>query len=129
MTERVDARDVLDVNAQTSRAFRAKVIGYFERTGPDSWNDYEFVREAEGEIEVLPGIDVQLEPSGALMRMRSEGRVIRVAWLPEEETAAEIEAEGAGAARRLFMRSCLRPQRDDQGIGAAAVIVRKLGEE
>lgn len=129
MAERVDARDVLDVNARTRRSFRGRVVGHFERTGPDAWNDYEFVREAEGEIDVLPGLEVQVEQSGALFRMRSSGRVIRVAWAPTEEEQAEIDAAGAGAARKRMLATCVASHHDAPGLGAAAVIVKKLKEE
>jgi hypothetical protein len=129
MTERVDARDVMDANARTRRTFRGRIVGHFERTGPDSWNDYEFVRAGEGEIEVSPGLEVQLERAGAVIRMRSEGRVIRVAWIPSDEEQAEIEAEGPAGARRRFLATRVAEEQGEQAIGAAAVIVRKLTDE
>jgi hypothetical protein len=43
-TQRIDARDVLDVNARTAVSFRARVVGRFPRTGPNSWDDYVFQR-------------------------------------------------------------------------------------
>ena len=71
MTQRVDARDVLDADAVTSRAFSARVVGNYRRTGPDAWDDYERVEQDGGPIEVLPETPIQLEDEGVASFQRS----------------------------------------------------------
>lgn len=85
----VDARDVLDPDGKTLRSFQGRVVGHYERTGANSWDPYKFVRQDGGAIEVLPGLKIQLERSGARFRMRKQGKVIRVEWVPSGEAAGE----------------------------------------
>lgn len=144
--ERVKSADVLDPTHEAKRPFRAALVGYFERTGPNAWDDYCFIRStvlaglssagescnADGakstsNLTVLPGLPLQLESRGVEVRMRAAGRVVRVRWIAEP---ADVEAIGAGAeprvVRRYFTEHCLVPLGSDTGLGAAAVMVRKL---
>lgn len=102
MPRRVDARDVLDANATTRRAFSGRVVAAFRRSGPNAWDDYVRVDEDGGAIEVHAGIPIQVEKKGALFRMRRRGTVIVVTWVPEEGMAGE----GADL-RAEFLRSCV----------------------
>ena len=105
MPRRVDARDVLDADATTSRAFSGRVVGVYRRCGPDSWDDYVLVEEDGGPIEVFAETPIQVERDGATFRMRRKGEVILVAWTPEDggrEAGAELHAR--------FLRSCVRDQ-------------------
>ncbi len=123
MDEIVDARDVLDANAITHRRFRGRVLGRFRRTGPNSWDPYRFVPEREREIEVNPGIRIQVEPVGVVFRMRSEGQVLRVEWLP-----TVVEQIGLGDdPRPRFMQTCVTARLNPPGRGFKAVIAKKLG--
>lgn len=119
--QRIDARDVLDVNAKTSVNFRARVVGRFRRTGPNSWDDYVFETVANGEtIDVLAAVPVQVESEGAEFRMRRHGEVERLVWQP---------ADGenfAPDARARFLIKCVGAFSQDQGIGPTAVIASKL---
>lgn len=103
LTRRVDARDVLDANATTCRGFTARVLGVYRRTGPNAWDDYEFVEQDGGPIEVFAGTVVQLEDEGAVVRVRRKGEVVLVAWLP-----GPGEADGAANLRARFCERCLR---------------------
>jgi hypothetical protein len=78
MTLQVKAGDVLDPNARVRERFRAKIVGHFRRLGPNRWDDYVLVDEDQGEMDVLPGVRVQLEDQGAEVRIRSHGHVLRV---------------------------------------------------
>ena len=126
---RVDARDVLDPDAETRRPFRARVLGHFKPTGPNAWDDYVFVSSSEGEeLEVSPGLPVQLERRGPQLRLRREGRVLRLEWLPDAaELSAFSEEDSPSARRRRFVEPCLASFREAEGRGAAAVIAVKLG--
>ncbi len=126
---RVDARDVLDPDAETRRPFRARVLGHFKPTGPNAWDDYVFASTREGEeLEVLPGLPVQLERRGAQLRLRRGGRVLRLEWIPDEaELAALAEADSPSARRQRFVEGYLVSFREAAGQGAAAVIAAKLG--
>ncbi|MBW2732427.1 MAG: hypothetical protein JRH20_08520 [Deltaproteobacteria bacterium] len=124
----VDARDVLDPNAITVRGFSAQHIGYFTRTGPNSWDDYEY-RAKEGEdLEVMPRIRIQLERFGCELRMRREGRVIRVRWIPNEGDLARTRRLSKAAQRDFFSENYLDIYANSAGVGAAAVIASKLRE-
>ncbi len=122
MDEILDARDVLDANARTRRAFQARVLGYFRRTGPNRWDPYRFVAAERGEIEVLPGLKLELEPDGAVFRIRSDGKVLRAEWLPTETERAEHGSD----LRARFMETCVGSHRNAPGRGLKAWIARKL---
>jgi len=105
MPRRVDARDVLDADATTSRAFSGRVVGVYRRCGPDSWDDYVLVEEDGGPIEVFAETPIQVERDGATFRMRRKGEVILVAWTPEDG------GRGAGAELHArFLKSCVRDE-------------------
>lgn len=127
MGSRVDSRDVLDPNAITIRPFSALRIGHFRRTGPNSWDDYEYQPEQGGEVvEVMPRLRVQLERSGSELRMRRQGRVIRVRWTPNESDLAKMRRLSKVAQREFFIERHLDVYANTAGAGAAAVIASKL---
>jgi len=121
---RVDSRDVLDTNARTARGFRGRVVASYERTGPDRWDPFRRVPVEGPALDVMPGVEIQVEETGARFRMRAEGAVQVVEWQPDEG-----EAEGDVAERRSrFLESCVTPFSHDPGMGAAAFIARTLSE-
>lgn len=125
MALRVDARDVLDPNARTRRAFAGRIVGRFVRAGPNAWDDYVYEAEDGGAIEVLPGVPIQVEKVGVEFRLRRGGRVVRVAWdAPPEARAAAGNDERA--LRRRFLEECVEIFAEEAGQGPAAAIVRKL---
>jgi len=122
---RIDARDVLDANAITRRAFRGRIVGHFARTGPNAWDDYAYVPEEGDDVAVYPGIRVQLERLGADFRMRRAGRVFRVRWLPDADDRAQLGGTAPSELRARFVARYL--ELPDKGvIGAAGVIASKL---
>ena len=97
--ERIDARDVLDPNAKTATAFAARIVGHFVRSGPDAWDDYLFQPVASGSaetIEVMADVPVQVEPEGAVFRMRRRGEVLRLQWQPPDGPASSPNASAHG---------------------------------
>ncbi len=124
MSQTVDARDILDANARTRRPFRARVLGHFRRIGPNSWDPYRFVKsDEEREIEVFPGLKVQVEEFGAVFRIRSEGKVLRAEWLGSDAEDAE---EAGDDGRSVFMQGDVTRYRNTPGRGLKAVIAKKL---
>jgi hypothetical protein len=123
---RVDARDVLDPNAKTLRAFRAQIVGYFRRVGPNSWDDYQLVREDGGELIVNTKLRVQVEDHGVELRMRKDGRVIRVRWLPTDDERDALRKASPQELREHFCGEYLDLFANARGAGAAAVIAQKL---
>lgn len=144
--ERVKSADVLDATHEAKRPFRGVVLGYFRRMGPNTWDDYQFVRsiatdatkalETAAEfdepnesvtLQVLPRVPLQLEARGAEIRIRSSGRVVRVRWLAEP---ADVEAMGARARpreiRRYFVEQCLSSLTAETKLGAGVVIAKRL---
>ncbi len=117
MVKPIDSRDVLDADYRVTAAFTGRIVGHFRPLGADAWSDYEYVAEDEGTIEVRAGIAVQREAGLPAIRMRWHGRVIRVAC---------GEADGDEAARNAFLVAHLAPCAGAGGLGAAAVIARKL---
>jgi hypothetical protein len=126
MGSRVDARDVLDPDAKTARAFSGRIVGHFRPTGPNAWDDYEFVMQDEGTIEVLPGLKIQLERHGARFRMRRQGRVIRVEWEPDEADRGRVGSSDIKALRAFFLASYVVSFDEAPGHGLGAVVARKL---
>ena len=122
---RVDARDVLDPDAKTARAFRGRIVGAYRRVGPNAWDDYRFVSEDGGVIDVLPGLKIQLERHGARFRMRRQGRVIRVEWEPGPEEMERLGSGDVTARRKAFLARYVEAFDEAQG-QAAATIARKL---
>jgi len=125
MGQRVDARDVLDANALTLRTVPATVVGHFRRTGPDAWDDYEFVSEPDRPIELSAGLEVQLEPRGAQLRVRQQGQVLRCRFAPSAEELERAGSEAPSALRRLLIAEYLKVSEVDTGEGTAAM-ARKL---
>ena len=124
--ERIDARDVLDPNAKTAAAFPALIVGHFVRSGPDVWDDYLFkpAEPGAGEtIAVMADVPVQVEPEGAVFRMRRHGEVLRLEWQPQ---AGELGADAD--PQHVFAATRVRPWGEDPGRGAAAVIAEKLSQ-
>ncbi|HMA96713.1 MAG TPA: hypothetical protein VKP30_28700 [Polyangiaceae bacterium] len=133
--ELVKSADVLDPTHEASRPYRASIVGHFERIGPNAWDDYRFIKSQPttemppSSVDVLPGVPLQLEARGAEVRMRSNGRVIRVRWLPD---AADLERLGRApeprAIREFFIRNYLAAHGSESGLGVSAVVVRKLNQ-
>lgn len=95
MGGKIDARDVLDPDGKTRRGFVGRIVGHFRPTGSNSWDPYEFVLQDGGTLDVLPGLKIQLETRGPRFRMRRQGQVIRVEWVP-----AAGEDDGTSRQRR-----------------------------
>ena len=127
MSERIDARDVLDVNAKTVRSFQARVVGVFRQTGPNPWDSFAYEPIADGaDEEIFPGVPVQTEPAGAEFRMRWHGEVYRLVWVPKVDEAAAMPEPLD--RRCYFLAQLVVGVAADQGIGAAATIARILTE-
>ncbi len=129
MGYKVDARDVLDANAKVRRAFRGRVVGAFRRTGPNGWDPYELVRyedEAQRPVDVHAGVRVQVEDVGTELRLRSDGRVLVVAWEPSDGEREMLHGADPAARRAHFLREIVEPFAELPGMGAAAVIAREL---
>lgn len=123
---RVKASDVLDANATVLGAFTAKVVGHFRRMGPNRWDDYQLVRAEGDSMEVFPGVRVQVERRGTRLRLRSQGKVWLVAWTPSAEDDADLAHASATAKRQYFLDHYVSDYAAARGLGAAAVIARKL---
>lgn len=124
----VDARDVLDPNARTRAPFDARIVGHWERLGPDAWDPYALVASEGGPVRVFAGVEVQLEPVETAFRMRLRGRVVQVAWSPGAEEAADI-ASLRTDTRSYFVSRLLEGYASPPALGVAAVVARKLNEE
>ena len=120
----VDARNVLDPSGKTRRSFAGRVVGHFQRTGPNSWDAYGYVSEDGGPIDVFPAVKVQVEPSDARFRMRAKGMVLMVEWAPTEQERADM-GEGADV-RAVFLETCVEQFKHKAGIGVAAFIAKTL---
>lgn len=146
--ERIRSSDVLDATHTVTKCFRGTVLGYFRREGPNTWDDYRFVparvtrsggepalsresqvdQTADEVLDVLPQVPVQLEARGIDVRVRSQGRVVRLRWLPGSDERSEFGADsGPRGMRQYFVEHYLSPLESEGGIGAAAVIVKKIG--
>ncbi len=125
MPKQIDSRDVLDPNARTLRSFTGRVLGRFRRLGPNRWDPYAFVREGGGPIRMLARVKIQLEPRGAVFRLRARGRVLRVEWTPDARQQAELR-RGAQTPRQYFLAHLVEDFRHRPGFGLAAVVASKL---
>jgi hypothetical protein len=123
---RVDARDVLDPNAKTLRGFHGKVVGYFRRCGPNSWDDYVYRAEDGDEVDVYPQLRVQLEERGPEFRMRRDGKVVRVRWIPSKDERKELRRANEKKLREALIEGYLDTYQNKAGKGAVAVIANKL---
>lgn len=115
MARLIDARDVLDPDGMTRRGFTGRVVGYYKRAGANSWDPYTFVMERGDTIQVLPGLKIQLERRGARFRMRKEGKVLRVEWVPG---SGEVADEGQKALREAFLERYISTFDEPGGKGA-----------
>jgi len=120
----VEARNVLDPNAKTRRSFNGHVVGRYQRTGPNSWDDYSLVAEDGGPVEVFPSVKVHVEPRAAVFRMRSRGEVVLVQWVPSEEELAGLGADAD--LRAAFLETCVDEFGYKAGIGVTAFIAKTL---
>lgn len=121
----IDARNVLRPNGKTKRTFQGRIVGAFQRTGPNPWDGYRFVDKDGEPIDVMPGIRIQAEPAGQRFRMRAHGAVVMVQWNPTDE-----ERSGFGEdtdLQKAFVETCIEPFQNKAGIGAAAFIAKTLG--
>ena len=125
---RVKANDVLDPNAAITRAFTGKIVGHFRRVGPNRWDDYELVRDEAGTLDVLPGVRVQLSRQGPQFRIRAMGKVLLVRWAPDAAASEEIRALSGRALREHFLANFCETFSHAAGIGAGAMIARKLSD-
>jgi len=155
MGKRIKSSDVIDANVVTKKDLRGEVIGRFEPTGPNRWDDHELVREETGEVvEVPPANPIQLEPLGADPELRfryRQGRtVLLLRWQPTDEDRDALstgqwgvrESEQATFFEKVFGTGPKDDPRDDMleyfldqlvdphdpepGIGYEAMLVQKL---
>lgn len=131
MTTPIDARDVLDPNARTRLGFRGRVVGRFVATGPNPWDPFTYVGGTGPVIDVLPGVEVQLEPAGDGVRLRWRGEVVRIAWPPEEVVGTPSTSADARptTAPPFPLAEYFAPFQNAPGLGAMAVIGRKLSDD
>ena len=116
----VGPKQVMRTNAKTARPFSARVIGRFQRTGPNSWDPYKLVDEDGRTVEVPSGLEIQVEKRGVRFRVRAYGAVYMLEWQP---------ADGAGAdGRAHFLETCVTSFQNKSGIGAAAFIAKTLDQ-
>ena len=123
MARLIDARDVLDPDGMTRRGFGGRVVGYYKCTGANSWDPFKFVLEDGGEIEVLPGLKIQMERKGARFRMRKQGKVIRVEWVPGSGHAVE---DSQRARRSYFLERYVASFDEAAGKGAGYLASKLL---
>jgi hypothetical protein len=116
----------MDANAMTKRAFSATLLGHFRRTGPNRWDDFEWIGDPPEPLEVAAGVAVQLEPSGTDVRLRRRGQVIRVRWVPEAAERAALDAATPEEHRAHFLERYLELVAAPAGIGGAAFVAAKL---
>lgn len=151
--ERVKSSDVLDVTHQVKEPFQAVVLGVFRRAGPNTWDDYEFVRRVsprqvratgavengaadDAEVTVVQSlIPVHLESRGCEVRLRTYGKVLRVRFQPTAEERLALSSSlgepfdarvHARALRDHFVSNYLDVVTTEAVMGASAVIVNKL---
>jgi hypothetical protein len=122
---RVDSRDVLDPNARSKSAFQARIVGRFERAGPNIWDDYRYVAEEGGVIRVSAGLKIHVEPDTTRVRIRRKGRVFVAEWLPKAGELEEIKKGGLDR-RFVFVDRYLSDFASPPGWGLAAVVAKKL---
>ena len=123
MARLIDARDVLDPDGMTRRGFNGQVVGYYKCTGANSWDPYKFVPRDSGVIEVLPGLKIQLERTGPRFRMRRQGKVIRVEWVPGSRDVVE---DTQRAKRALFLERYVATFDEPAGKGGGFLASRLI---
>jgi hypothetical protein len=127
--ERIKSSDVLDVTHHTVSTMRGRVVGYFRRLGPNSWDDYGFVAEPGEDIELVPGVPVMLESRGAELRVRSKGHVVRVRFVPSEVDRPQLPEDASNVQlRRYLAEQVLGVVGEESTLGVSGVIAKKLGD-
>lgn len=156
MVRNVKSADVIDENVETKRFIRGEIIGRFQPTGPNRWDDWELTRDdIGGSVEIPSGNRLFLEPLGAAEEIRfrwreGRGSVLRLKWLPTEEDLEALETgkwgvqeeEQATLIEKIFRLGPKNDPRDDMleyfldvlsspytpdpGIGWEAALVKKL---
>ena len=107
---------------------RGHIVGHYRATGPNAWDDFEYV-EAEGDtIEVLAGLNVQAEPPLPRVRLRRRGQVHVVEWRPTPEDEAERKRSRLGSFA-YFARRHLEDYSSPQACGLASLIYKKLKDD
>jgi len=124
VSDLIDARSVLHANGKTKRSFDGHIVGYFHRSGPNSWDDYQLVPKDDGPIDVFPSIEIQVEPLRSRFRMRTRGKVAMVQWVPTAEERAALQA--GGELHEAFLESCVDQFKHSAGIGVAAFVAKTL---
>ena len=124
LSEPIAARRVLVPNARTKSGFAGKIVGVFRRTGANAWDDYELAEEEGGPVEVFPGLKVQLENRGPLIRMRMRGAVVLVVWQPRADELP-LPDDPAGA-RALFVERYVESFANKKGQGVTSFLARTL---
>ena len=119
----IAARRVMVANGRSKIAFRAHIVGEFRRTGPNAWDDYRLDPTDGDDIEVLPGVKLQLEEQGAVFRVRHHGTVVLAQWRPEP---GEIVSDDPEQRRQAFVTCCVGAFSHVKGLGAAAIVARNL---
>lgn len=119
----IEPSRVLAANAKTKASFKGRIVGYFKRMGPNSWDPFEYILEDGGEIDVFPGVRVQVEAQETRFRMRVRGKVHMIAWAPSEADRTEL---GGGDLHALFVERCIERFNNKGGIGVSAFIAKSL---
>lgn len=122
--EIVCTRKVLVPNGKTKRNFAGRIVGHFQRVGPNPWDDYQFVSEVGGPIDVFPGIKVQIDPSEPRIRMRMRGKVVVIDWAPTDADQANMGE--AGDMRAALLEGYVEHFGHKSGIGVAAFVAKTL---
>ena len=155
MAKRIKSSDVLDVNAITLTDIKGEVFGHYSTTGPNRWDDYEFIRAEETEIVDVPiHTPIHLELLGAdhelRFRVRKGRKVLRIRWIPSEEDKEQLatgkwgvqESKQATLMERIFkigpeddprddmleyfLDIKAEPYEPDPGLGLEVMLVKKL---
>ena len=126
--KRVDSRDVLDPDARTKAPFRGQIVGHYRPTGPNPWDEFEYVEADGGAMDVLAGLKVQVEPPHPRIRLRRRGRVNVVEWRPTPEQEAERKRSRLDSFA-FFAGRFLEDYSSPPGWGLAAVIQKKLKDD
>ena len=120
LSREVPAEGVMAANALTTHAFSARIVGHFERQGPNTWDPSRFVEDEVGAtIRIFPGVKVQVQNALGWFRMRYRGGVWVFAWLPED-------GDSPDGLHEAFVQTCVSGYSNAPGIGAKAFIAKTL---
>ncbi len=125
--EKVRSQQVLVATHTTKSSLTGTILGYFRRLGPNPWDDYRFVKDEGAMLQLLPGVPVMLEPNGAVFRVRSRGRVVRVRYQPPQVTS-DARSGSRSHARAALLEQLLTPISAPTLLGGAGAIAKKLNE-